>query len=233
MSEGRSVDNLPDLGIKFPENEKKTEEIRQSAVQLVVELNKSNNYEAYRQAVINLFRQFNISPITSNPNLAEKNEKLWKERYDFYHEMKSINPNYKENLMDIEMFGEGAYANINLKSETINTLRGTKRITKISPGACSLPTPVPSDSQNKWHFPEKNFYRTFEEVIGVDISSKNGPDWPKNPNTIQELSKMHSFYVIDNKYYRVNATESKTRVRVLIGKITAFMSGNPSRNLKP
>ncbi len=229
-----SVDNLPDLGIKTPEDESKIEAMRQSTVRLVTELEKPDNYNSYREAVIDLFDQFGITPATSNPNLVQRNESMWQQKYNFYQEMKTINPNYTANLIDIEMAGEGAYANIYLSSEVVNTLKGPKRVTKVFPGACSLPYPVrPADPPSNWHFPERNFYKTFEDVIGVDISLKNDPSWPKLPNTIQELSEMYSFYVVEGKYYRVNASEAKTKINEIVSRINTFLSGDPSKSLKP
>ncbi|SRR5258706_6160179 len=226
-----SLDFLPNLGVKTPENSEEMEKRRQSVVKLVNEFEKPNNYDSFREATIRMFGEFGISP-AADPKFSEKNEKLWKRQYSSYHEIGNINPT-ANSYSDLEMYGKGAYANIYIRSEIVKTSSGPKKVFKVCPGACSLPGPVPKgESDTSYHYPERNFYKTFEEVVGVDVSYRDSQYWYQSPEVLQEASHMFSFYVVDGKYYRVNALDSRSKIQNIVSTIKSFVTNNPASNLK-
>lgn len=221
----KSINNLPDLGVKTPEDESQVEALRQSVVRIVTELDKPDNYEEFRAATIAMFEGFGIAP-TTDEVLSQRNERMWKGKYSHYQEMtRHINPN-ADIFLDIEMVGQGAYVNIYLESNSVKTLKGRSRETKVYPGACSLPQPISGKSESSWHAPERNFYRTFEEVVGVDLSLKTDADWPHNPYTLQHLSDMYTFKVVDGKYQRKPAIKERSTLRDRIAKAASWRPGS-------
>jgi hypothetical protein len=201
----KSSDYLPNLGIKTPENDTEKEKIRQSVVDVVREIQKPDNFDNFKEAAIAMFTQLGLPPSEQSEDL-QLTEKKFQESYVKWHSnMQGIKA--KDTVrIDIEMFGKDlAYGNIYLYS----TLVAGKRITGVGPGACSLPRAI--EPNLTYHTPEKNFYKVFEEVIGVDPQTKVKDMYKRYPQ-LANLENPKRFYVINDskenfQYIRVPYNE--------------------------
>ncbi len=197
----RSINNLPDLGVKVPETEEEKEKMRQAVVAVVKEIQKPDNFEGFKTSVIEMFSIFGIKQSTDKERIEENNAR-WERQYKTWQKLANkanIQTGYSA---DIEIHGvKGSSGNILLDTQV---LPGGIRVTGVSPGACSIPDITPAS--RKFHLPERNFYRTFEEVIGVDPLTKSKDQYKNHPELLNDKQKL--FYVIGDGYKRIPFSQS-------------------------
>lgn len=143
---------------------------------------------------------------TTDPELLEDDNKRWAQYYEWRHTTPSL-------YSDIEFHGQPdpnhpkwvEYANI-----YINRLQVAGKeipVSLVSAGACSLPMDdakrYPDWSSRITH----DFYRTFEEQIGVNEATYTAPhmrEWIKN---VRQKTDNHFFAVVGEKSFRIPAKD--------------------------
>lgn len=79
----------------------------------------------------------------------------------------------------------------------------------VSPGACSIPKEISPRKERPelWERrPDVNFYRVFEEVVGINPQTRLEEAYKRNPKLLQDTSKFRIFYIDGNNYIRKETT---------------------------
>lgn len=189
----KSVDHLPDYGILPPDSEQERQRLRQSVVNLVAELNRPDNFENFAQATSDMFTQFGIPPSDKEAR-QQWSRQNWQDIYRSWHTLGPL-PNH---ILDLQIKGpENSYANINIIPRQAKKTHENSQLVQITPGDCSRPQPVPKNPTAK-SLQARNFYQTFESVIGISQESKHHSPY-LNQHTLLDPDQQRLFYVVDGR----------------------------------
>lgn len=202
MSNELSLDNLPSIA-KVEFSEEKNAEIRAQAVDLCNQIVHPDNLDGFLTAVSAFFALFNIP---SEPSLLQRNQELWTRAYQ---NMQNKIRNGSHTYVDIEIFGQGTYANIYLKRVELPALLGKLTVMQITPGACSIPRKIEPLAVYRVKVPDRNFFDLCEAVLGVDISQfEYYRDTYREYGVDVTKDQKYKFYAIGKSFVRVPLDEN-------------------------
>ncbi len=181
---------LPE-GVSTPEME--TENRRKLVVDVCVQLDKPNNLEEFKNSVVKMFESFGLKH-TSDPDLLDDDNNRWATQYEWRHSTSRL-------YTDIEFHGQTdpnntkwvQYANIYINR--VHVAGREMPVSLICPGACSLPLDESLMSKDWSGRLTGDFYRKFEEQIGVSESTyttEHGRNWVKD---VRQKKDNHLFSV--------------------------------------
>lgn len=195
----RSFDYLKNE-IKAPESKEAVEKLHESIVNLVNEINKPDNLDGFIKSRDEFFTNLGIEP-TDDETLSKNNKNTAEQAY--------LEAKLDDKRVDVQIHGKGGiYANIYLDR---SLLPGGKRITQVSPDACSIPNPIRKPEGGQTRINDKNFYKIMEDNVGIDPDTKQVEMYKNHPYMQNDPKKYKYFYVVDGRKMQVSANNPLVR----------------------